>query len=152
MSLWADGEAHASLTATEMLYLTLGYDWLLFGHLLADRSQKGEDILLFCFYFLSLMEGPEFSLAVMVRQRKATWKSLLTIDRIGARLPRGKPLLPPMTKMPPQRCRTTRLICEYILMVLNREHHEKSAAVPVPRSQAQDINGRHHREPSDEVI
>jgi hypothetical protein len=30
ISLWADGEAHESLTAAEILYLTMGYDWFLF--------------------------------------------------------------------------------------------------------------------------
>jgi myotubularin-related protein 14 len=30
LSLWADGEVHKSLSAKEMLYLTIGYDWLLF--------------------------------------------------------------------------------------------------------------------------
>jgi myotubularin-related protein 14 len=32
LSLWADGVAHASLTAHEMLYFTVAYDWLLFGY------------------------------------------------------------------------------------------------------------------------
>ncbi|CAO3573102.1 unnamed protein product [Mortierella alpina] len=62
ISLWADGEAHQSLTAAEMLYLTMGYDWFLFNHLLADRSQRGEDIFYFCFYFLKFIYGEEFSL------------------------------------------------------------------------------------------
>ena len=31
LSLWADGIIHASLTPTEILYLTLAYDWYLFG-------------------------------------------------------------------------------------------------------------------------
>ncbi|KAF9436698.1 Myotubularin- protein 14 [Entomortierella beljakovae] len=30
ISLWADGEIHQSLTAAEILYLTMGYDWFLF--------------------------------------------------------------------------------------------------------------------------
>ncbi|KAG0347748.1 Myotubularin- protein 14, partial [Podila minutissima] len=62
ISLWADGEAHQSLTAAEILYLTMGYDWFLFNHLLADRSQRGEDIFYFCFYFLKFIYGEEFSL------------------------------------------------------------------------------------------
>ncbi|KAL6041583.1 Myotubularin-related protein 14 [Balamuthia mandrillaris] len=33
LSLWADGVVHHSLSAEEMLYLTVGYDWLLFGFL-----------------------------------------------------------------------------------------------------------------------
>ncbi|KAF9912944.1 hypothetical protein EC991_007558 [Linnemannia zychae] len=63
ISLWADGEAHESLTAAEILYLTMGYDWFLFNHLLADRSQRGEDIFYFCFYFLKFIYGDEFSLS-----------------------------------------------------------------------------------------
>ena len=31
LSLWADGVAHKSLSAVEMVYLTLAYDWYLFG-------------------------------------------------------------------------------------------------------------------------
>lgn len=31
LSLWADGWIHQSLTVEEMLYLTLAYDWYLFG-------------------------------------------------------------------------------------------------------------------------
>ena len=31
LSLWADGEIHQSLSAEEMLYFTLAYDWMLFG-------------------------------------------------------------------------------------------------------------------------
>ena len=31
LSLWADGRIHQSLTVDEMLYLTLAYDWYLFG-------------------------------------------------------------------------------------------------------------------------
>uniref|UniRef100_A0A3P8RDA6 Myotubularin related protein 14 n=1 Tax=Astatotilapia calliptera TaxID=8154 RepID=A0A3P8RDA6_ASTCA len=31
LSLWADGAVHASLEPTEILYLTIAYDWFLFG-------------------------------------------------------------------------------------------------------------------------
>jgi len=31
LSLWADGVIHKSLSATEILYLTLAYDWYMFG-------------------------------------------------------------------------------------------------------------------------
>ena len=31
MSLWADGVIHKSLSAPEMLYLVIAYDWFLFG-------------------------------------------------------------------------------------------------------------------------
>ncbi len=50
---WAQGLAHQSLTPTEMLYFTLGYDWLLFRHRLADRMSKREEVLYFAFFFLS---------------------------------------------------------------------------------------------------
>ncbi|KAF9580819.1 Myotubularin- protein 14 [Lunasporangiospora selenospora] len=68
ISLWADGEAHQSLSAAEILYLTMGYDWFLFNHLLADRSQRGEDIFYFCFYFLKFIYGDEFSLKSISEQ------------------------------------------------------------------------------------
>jgi myotubularin-related protein 14 len=32
LSLWADGWIHQSLTVEEILYLTLAYDWYLFGY------------------------------------------------------------------------------------------------------------------------
>ncbi|XP_045166694.2 myotubularin-related protein 14-like [Mercenaria mercenaria] len=62
LSLWADGAIHKSLTAAEILYLTLAYDWYLFGHNLSDRLNKGEEILLFCFYFLSNITSEEYSI------------------------------------------------------------------------------------------
>ncbi|KAL7753617.1 Myotubularin- protein 14 [Sorochytrium milnesiophthora] len=61
LSLWADGVIHESLSPLEMLYFTVGYDWLLFSHLLADRTQRGEDIFSFCFYFLMHMLDDDFS-------------------------------------------------------------------------------------------
>lgn len=61
MSLWADGVLHQSLTLYQMLYLTLAYDWYMFGHNLQDRLSKKEDILYFCFYALKFIESEEFS-------------------------------------------------------------------------------------------
>eukprot|EP00471_Norrisiella_sphaerica_P005778 CAMPEP_0184479946 /NCGR_PEP_ID=MMETSP0113_2-20130426/1465_1 /TAXON_ID=91329 /ORGANISM="Norrisiella sphaerica, Strain BC52" /LENGTH=790 /DNA_ID=CAMNT_0026858123 /DNA_START=88 /DNA_END=2457 /DNA_ORIENTATION=+ len=61
LSLWADGEIHQSLNAKEILFLTLGYDWMLFSHLLDDRLAKGEDIFYFCFYMLPFIVKREFS-------------------------------------------------------------------------------------------
>ncbi|KAJ8359271.1 hypothetical protein SKAU_G00157960 [Synaphobranchus kaupii] len=43
LSLWADGAVHASLEPAEILYLTIAYDWFLFGHMLPDRLSKGEE-------------------------------------------------------------------------------------------------------------
>ncbi|KAI8511350.1 Myotubularin- protein 14 [Branchiostoma belcheri] len=62
MSLWADGKMHKSLSALEMLYLTIAYDWQLFGHNLQDRLGKGEEIFFFCFNFLKHITGDEFSI------------------------------------------------------------------------------------------
>ncbi|XP_031462931.1 myotubularin-related protein 14 isoform X3 [Phasianus colchicus] len=45
LSLWADGLIHVSLEPSEILYLTVAYDWFLFGHMLADRLNKGEEVL-----------------------------------------------------------------------------------------------------------
>eukprot|EP01087_Luapelamoeba_hula_P016884 TRINITY_DN5243_c0_g1_i3.p1 TRINITY_DN5243_c0_g1~~TRINITY_DN5243_c0_g1_i3.p1 ORF type:complete len:272 (-),score=29.95 TRINITY_DN5243_c0_g1_i3:7-822(-) len=61
MSLWADGEAHQSLSAAQMLFLTLTYDWLLFGHRLFDRVKKGHDIMLWCFHATQYIDMPEYS-------------------------------------------------------------------------------------------
>jgi hypothetical protein len=60
MSLWADEQIHKSLSATQMLYLTITYDWMLFGHQLKDRRVREEDIFVFCFDFLQYISGPEF--------------------------------------------------------------------------------------------
>ncbi|KAJ8046800.1 Myotubularin-related protein 14 [Holothuria leucospilota] len=61
LSLWADGKVNASLSPLEMLYLTISYDWMLFGHNLSDRLSKGEDIFFFCFNFLRHITSSEFS-------------------------------------------------------------------------------------------
>ncbi|XP_039858949.1 myotubularin-related protein 14 isoform X2 [Simochromis diagramma] len=61
LSLWADGAVHASLEPTEILYLTIAYDWFLFGHMLPDRLSKGEEIFFFCFNFLKHIVSEKFS-------------------------------------------------------------------------------------------
>uniref|UniRef100_A0A8C8E2H6 Myotubularin related protein 14 n=1 Tax=Oryzias sinensis TaxID=183150 RepID=A0A8C8E2H6_9TELE len=68
-SLWADGAVHASLEPAEILYLTIAYDWFLFGHLLPDRLSKGEEIFFFCFNFLKHIVSEKFS-AVRKQRRK----------------------------------------------------------------------------------
>ncbi|KAJ4459492.1 putative Myotubularin-related protein 14 [Paratrimastix pyriformis] len=55
---WADGLAHGSLSPLELLYLTLAYDWFLFGHHFEDRLRKGEDIAYFCFESLGFLADP----------------------------------------------------------------------------------------------
>ena len=62
LSLWADGHIHRSLNPTQMVYLTVAYDWLLFGHNLLDRREKGEDIMLFCFNFIKFLSSEDFSI------------------------------------------------------------------------------------------
>ncbi|EDO36248.1 predicted protein, partial [Nematostella vectensis] len=62
LSLWADRKVHASLSASEILYLTIAYDWFLFGHDLPDRIQKGEEVFHFCFNFLKYIGSDTFSI------------------------------------------------------------------------------------------
>lgn len=61
LSLWADGRIHQNLDSSQILYLTLGYDWLLFNHQLAHRQKRGENIFGFCFYFLEFITTEDFS-------------------------------------------------------------------------------------------
>ena len=70
LSLWADGEAHASLSAAEMLYLTLAYDWMLFSHHLANRHDKQEDIMYACFDMLQYIVADKFSLHAVRRSKQ----------------------------------------------------------------------------------
>lgn len=72
LSLWADGKAHVNLTAAEILYLTIAYDWLLFGHNLCDRLGKGEDVFFFCFNFLKHITSDEFSIVQRRNQRASS--------------------------------------------------------------------------------
>uniref|UniRef100_A0A8C9ZJP1 Myotubularin related protein 14 n=1 Tax=Sander lucioperca TaxID=283035 RepID=A0A8C9ZJP1_SANLU len=61
LSLWADGAVHANLEPAQILYLTIAYDWFLFGHMLPDRLSKGEEIFFFCFNFLKHIVSEKFS-------------------------------------------------------------------------------------------
>ncbi|XP_027629051.1 myotubularin-related protein 14 isoform X1 [Tupaia chinensis] len=70
LSLWADGLIHMSLKPAEILYLTVAYDWFLFGHMLVDRLSKGEEIFFFCFNFLKHITSEEFS-ALKIQRRKS---------------------------------------------------------------------------------
>ncbi|XP_073994031.1 egg-derived tyrosine phosphatase [Rhodnius prolixus] len=63
LSLWADGAIHQTLSPQQILYFTIAYDWMLFGHNLEDRLSKGEDIFFFCFYFLKHIVGEDFSIS-----------------------------------------------------------------------------------------
>ncbi|KAM9325541.1 phosphatidylinositol-3,5-bisphosphate 3-phosphatase MTMR14 [Gastrophryne carolinensis] len=72
LSLWADGMVHSSLEPAEILYLTIAYDWFLFGHMLADRLSKGEEIFFFCFNFLKHIISDEFSSSGRKTRRKSS--------------------------------------------------------------------------------
>lgn len=72
LSLWADCKAHANLSAAEILYLTIAYDWLLYGHNLCDRLGKGEDVFFFCFNFLKHITSDDFSLLQRSRRHRAS--------------------------------------------------------------------------------
>ncbi|KAK0063207.1 myotubularin-related protein 14 [Biomphalaria pfeifferi] len=63
LSLWADGAIHKSLSPVQILYLTLGYDWYLFGHDLPDRLNNEQEVLYFCFKVLKDIASEEFSVA-----------------------------------------------------------------------------------------
>ena len=60
--LWAEGEAHQSLNVDQFLYLTVAYDWFLFGHELAHRLKKSYEIMFYTFDVLGHLLSAEFSL------------------------------------------------------------------------------------------
>ncbi|XP_072203640.1 phosphatidylinositol-3,5-bisphosphate 3-phosphatase MTMR14 isoform X3 [Excalfactoria chinensis] len=80
LSLWADGLIHASLEPSEILYLTVAYDWFLFGHMLVDRLNKGEEIFFFCFNFLKHITSEEFS--ALKSQRRKSLPPGFTLEEI----------------------------------------------------------------------
>ncbi|XP_071449239.1 phosphatidylinositol-3,5-bisphosphate 3-phosphatase MTMR14 [Hetaerina americana] len=75
LSLWADGVIHQSLNATQILYFTIAYDWMLFGHNLEDRLSKGEEIFFFCFYFLKHIVEEEFSVIPRSKSKHAVLRN-----------------------------------------------------------------------------
>ncbi|XP_032927241.1 myotubularin-related protein 14 isoform X2 [Catharus ustulatus] len=80
LSLWADGLIHTSLEPSEILYLTVAYDWFLFGHMLVDRLSKGEEIFFFCFNFLKHITSEEFS--ALKSQRRKSFPPGFTLEEI----------------------------------------------------------------------
>uniref|UniRef100_T1GYI9 Myotubularin phosphatase domain-containing protein n=1 Tax=Megaselia scalaris TaxID=36166 RepID=T1GYI9_MEGSC len=58
-----------------MTYLTLAYDWYLFGHQLPDRLKRGEDIMFFCFHVLKYITEDEFSIVEHRKRTKTTSSS-----------------------------------------------------------------------------
>uniref|UniRef100_A0A3Q2Z4J4 Myotubularin related protein 14 n=1 Tax=Hippocampus comes TaxID=109280 RepID=A0A3Q2Z4J4_HIPCM len=62
LSLWADGAVHSSLEAAEILYLTIAYDWFLFGpNLYLFKFLFCFIIFFFCFNFLKHIVSEKFS-------------------------------------------------------------------------------------------
>ncbi|XP_069792767.1 phosphatidylinositol-3,5-bisphosphate 3-phosphatase MTMR14 isoform X2 [Narcine bancroftii] len=80
LSLWADGLVHACLEPVEILYLTIAYDWFLFGHMLSDRLSKGEEIFFFCFNFLKHITSEEFSAAKRPRRKNTHKEAEFPVD------------------------------------------------------------------------
>ncbi|XP_036426930.1 myotubularin-related protein 14 isoform X1 [Colossoma macropomum] len=81
LSLWADGAVHVSLEPAEILYLTIAYDWFLFGHMLPDRLSKGEEIFFFCFNFLKHIVSEKFSVIRKQRRKNSQFKDTdFTVD------------------------------------------------------------------------
>ncbi|XP_077567880.1 phosphatidylinositol-3,5-bisphosphate 3-phosphatase MTMR14 isoform X3 [Stigmatopora nigra] len=74
LSLWADGAVHSNLEAADILYLTIAYDWFLFGHMLPDRLSKGEEIFFFCFNFLKHIVSEKFSAITKQRGKSSHCK------------------------------------------------------------------------------
>lgn len=74
LSLWADGVVHSSLEPAEILFLTIAYDWFLFGHMLPDRLSKGEEIFFFCFNFLKHIVSEKFSAVKKQRRKNSHFK------------------------------------------------------------------------------
>eukprot|EP01084_Bolivina_argentea_P302423 522000_1 len=62
ISLWADNVIHNNLNSSEILYLTLSYDWLLFTHQFGNRLIKGEDIFHFTFYMIQYLCHQKYSI------------------------------------------------------------------------------------------
>uniref|UniRef100_A0A674EVX3 Myotubularin related protein 14 n=1 Tax=Salmo trutta TaxID=8032 RepID=A0A674EVX3_SALTR len=87
LSLWADGAVHASLEPAEILYLTIAYDWFLFGHMLPDRLTKGEEIFFFCFNFLKHIVSEKFS--AMKKQRACPLTNVFRVIGAESRESRG---------------------------------------------------------------
>ncbi|XP_041490123.1 myotubularin-related protein 14 isoform X4 [Microtus oregoni] len=93
LSLWADGLIHTSLKPAEILYLTVAYDWFLFGHMLVDRLSKGEEIFFFCFNFLKHITSEEFCLKTQRRKSLPTRDAGFTLEDIC--MLRGRVTHPP---------------------------------------------------------
>lgn len=84
MSLWADGRIHQSLSAAEILFLTIAYDWFLFGHGLPERLQRGEEVFFFCFNFLKSITSDDFSVNTCTSTRRSSDKRSDSVGQFDA--------------------------------------------------------------------
>uniref|UniRef100_A0A8C2J3C7 Myotubularin related protein 14 n=1 Tax=Cyprinus carpio TaxID=7962 RepID=A0A8C2J3C7_CYPCA len=75
LSLWADRAVHASLEPSEILYLTIAYDWFLFG-LVLFLFHLNIYIFFFCFNFLKHIVCDTFSnhLCMPLSSHSVHWK------------------------------------------------------------------------------
>eukprot|EP00730_Choanoeca_flexa_P019432 TRINITY_DN9492_c0_g1_i1.p1 TRINITY_DN9492_c0_g1~~TRINITY_DN9492_c0_g1_i1.p1 ORF type:complete len:660 (+),score=136.98 TRINITY_DN9492_c0_g1_i1:202-2181(+) len=109
LSLWADGVIHQSLNAEQILYLTVGYDWLLFGHMLPTRLNKGEEIFLFCFDFLQYITEDDYAFRTSTsspQTEQATPSSPSSEDETVLKTPvvdAPSPTIPELARQPEQR-------------------------------------------------
>ena len=62
LSLWADKVIHKSLSSYDIIYFTIAYDWMLFGHDLYTRASQSVELLYFCFLMLPKLISKEYSL------------------------------------------------------------------------------------------
>ena len=69
--LWSDGILHSSLSADQLLFLTIAYDWMLFGHDAAFRKSQNAEILFYCFFVLDYLEEDCFSFQFSTNQSSA---------------------------------------------------------------------------------
>jgi myotubularin-related protein 14 len=73
--LWAEGLVHQSLDVDQMLYLTVAYDWLLFGHNLVNRLNKGRQIFYFCFWVLEHLKDDDYSYGYELQLKNMNWEA-----------------------------------------------------------------------------
>ncbi|XP_044764889.1 myotubularin-related protein 14 [Coccinella septempunctata] len=74
LSLWADGLIHKSLNVWQIIYFTVAYDWMFFGHNLKNRLEKTEEIFFFCFYVLKHLTNFEMNNSGLVIHSDDTYQ------------------------------------------------------------------------------
>jgi hypothetical protein len=86
ISLWADGLVLGHLTPHELLYVTVAWDWMLFGHLLKYRLGRGEPIVRCAFDMVRLIardgDGEEGSVGQRWRRPRAQTSAAERLRRL----------------------------------------------------------------------